>query len=332
MPRFRIGYRTVKTALGTAIAIMIAQWFSLDNFASAGILTILCVQNTRKKSINASWSRFLACIIAMGFSAFFFEVVGYEPWVIGLMLLFFIPVTVMLSIQEGIVTSSVIILHLYSFQAISTDIILNELGIIIIGIGIALIMNLYMPSVETQLVSYQKRIEENFRIIFHEISHYLCNKDSDWTGKEITDTVEIIHKAKTIAFKDVENHFLRHENLYYLYFKMREKQLDILERILPNVASISLTVEQGQILSEFIDELAEHIHPGNTAIFYLKRLYEIKLEFEEMELPQSREEFEARAALLQFMKEMEQYLIIKSNFKGISQKADQYEKRTIEAN
>jgi uncharacterized membrane protein YgaE (UPF0421/DUF939 family) len=41
----------------------------------------------------------------------------------------------------------------------------------------------------------------------------------------------------------------------------------------------------------------------------------MKKEFEEMQLPKTREEFEVRAALLQLVKEMNQYLIIKSSFK-----------------
>ncbi|WP_335872668.1 aromatic acid exporter family protein [Bacillus sp. 2205SS5-2] len=317
---FKIGYRTIKTAIGTAIAIMIAQWFQLDNFASAGIITILCVQNTRKKSLSASWSRFLACIVAMGFSFAFFEGIAYSPIIIGSMLLFFIPTTVALKAKEGIVTSSVIILHLYSAKQITMNIIFNELGIIIIGIGVALIMNLYMPSLDRKLIHYQKRIERNFQLIFKEIAHYLRCQQSDWKGMEITETAKLLHDAKSIAFRDVENHFLRHEDVYYLYFKMREKQFDILERILPIATSISLTVEQGKILGDFMDKLSEQIHPGNTAFLYLKELYDIKIEFEGMALPQTREEFEARAALFQFMKEMEQYLLLKSSFTGLQKK------------
>ncbi|MEI5908177.1 aromatic acid exporter family protein [Bacillus spongiae] len=315
---FKIGYRTIKTAIGTTIAILLAQWLQLDNFASAGIIVILCVQNTRKKSLSASWSRFLAGIIAMGFSYVFFEGIAYSPITIGLMLLFFIPTTVAVKAKEGIVTSSVIILHLYSAKQIDFELILNEVGIIVIGIGIALIMNLYMPSLDQKLVYYQKEIEGNFQIIFKEISHFLRCQHSEWQGKEITSTAQLIHDAKSIAFRNVENHFLRHEDEYYLYFKMREKQFDILERILPNVTSISLTVEQGQILAKFMDKLSEQIHPGNTALVYLQELYDIKLDFEGMPLPQTREEFEARAALFQFMKDMEQYLLLKSSFKGIN--------------
>ncbi|EDL64594.1 aromatic acid exporter family protein [Bacillus sp. SG-1] len=320
---FRIGYRTAKTAVGTAIAILIAQWFGLENFASAGILTILCIQDTKKKSLKAAWSRFLACILAIVFASILFELLFYHPIIIGLLLLFFIPTTVMLKITQGIVTSSVIILHVYSAQNVTVDLIVNELGIISIGIGIALLANLYMPSVENKLIAYQEQIEENFHRIFTEIVRYLrTNEDKGWAGKEITEVEKLINEAKTLAFKDVENHFLRHESLYYLYFKMREKQFDILQRLLPLVTSISSKVEQRKMVADFMEELSEHIHPGNTALLYLKKLYDMKVKFEEMELPQTREEFEARAALYQFLKEMEDYLLIKSSFKGIRQRKE----------
>jgi uncharacterized membrane protein YgaE (UPF0421/DUF939 family) len=324
---FRIGYRTLKTGIGTAVAISIAQWFQLDNFVSAGILTILCIQNTKKKSVNASWSRFLACVIAMVISAAFFEFITYHPAVIGLLLLVFIPITVALNIKEGIVTSSVIILHIYSAGKVTPGLFQNELGIIVIGIGIALVMNLYMPSVDKKMIEYQEKIEANFYKIFCEMINYLRTNDSQWDGKEITETEQLLKEAKTIAFKDVENHFLRHENLYYLYFKMREKQFEILQRILPIATSISLTVEQGHRIAEFLDELSDHIHPGNTALFYLKKLYDMKVEFEQMDLPKTREEFETRAALYQFVQEMEQYLLLKSSFKGI--KKDENDQKEV---
>ena len=133
--KFRIGYRTLKTALGTAISIMIAQYFGFGNFVSAGILTILCIQVTKKRSLQASWHRFLACIIAMLFSSVFFEGIMYHPIVIGLLLLFFIPTVVMTGAKEGVVSSSVIIMHIYSAGKVTGDLLLNELGIITVGIG-----------------------------------------------------------------------------------------------------------------------------------------------------------------------------------------------------
>ncbi|MCC3647760.1 aromatic acid exporter family protein [Cytobacillus firmus] len=318
--KYRIGYRTIKTAVGTSISIMIAQMLQLDNFVSAGILTILCIKVTKKKSLRASWDRFFACLLAMAFSSLFFEGIAYHPLVIGLLLLFFIPAAVMAKASDGIVTSSVIILHIYSAGEVSKDLLLNELGIIIVGIGVALIANLYMPSLESKLKEYRLEIEENFKVIFDEIVRYLRTHESSWDGREITETMEMIDEAKALAFRDVENHFRRDESLYYHYFKMREKQFEIIERVLPSVTSIALPVEQGEMIADFIEELSEHIHPGNTALLFLEKLYRMKVSFENMELPKTREEFEARAALLHFVKEMEQYLIIKSSFKGLKDK------------
>ncbi|MDF2790323.1 MAG: hypothetical protein K0S80_3423 [Neobacillus sp.] len=312
--KFRIGYRTLKTAAGTAISILIAQQLGLDNFASAGILTILCIQVTKRRSLRTAWDRFLACVLVMPFSALFFEGIAYHPIVIGVMLLFFIPTVVMLKATDGVVTSSVIILHIYLANKISIDLFINELGVIITGIGVALLINVYMPSVDQKLRHFQSRIEGNFKVIFCEMVNYLRTGESDWSGMEITETAQVLDEAKSMAFLEIENHVLREENDYYYYFRMREKQFEILERVLPIVTSLTVTLPQGKMIAEFLQELSENIQPGNTAHIYLDKLKEMKKEFEEMELPKTREEFEVRAALLQLVKEMNEYLIIKSTF------------------
>ncbi|MDF9760654.1 uncharacterized membrane protein YgaE (UPF0421/DUF939 family) [Peribacillus simplex] len=319
---FKIGYRTIKTALGVTLAIIIAQMLNLEYFSAAGIITILCIQVTKKKSVDASWHRFLACLIAMVYASLFFHFIGFHPLTIGLILLIFIPTTVALKINEGIVTSSVIIMHLYGAGNITFSLMINETILIAVGIGVALVMNLYMPSVEEKLLAYQESIETNFSAILMGIVRYLRDNDHTWDGKEITETANLLNQAKSLAFRDVENHFLREEDLYYHYFKMREKQFEIIERILPLVTNIPLVVKQSGIVADFIEDLAENVHPQNTAILYLKKLEEMEMHFRGMELPQTREEFESRAALLQLMKEMERYLLLKHSFKGLPKLAN----------
>ena len=111
---------------------------------------------------------------------------------------------------------------------------------------------------------------------------------------------------------------------------MREKQFEIIERVLPIVTSISQTVKQGKMIASFIEEIADHIHAGNTAMMFLDQLAEMRKEFEQMELPKTREEFEIRAALLHFIKEMEQYLLIKRGFNGLDSKGKVPKKKLTE--
>ncbi|ULM95482.1 aromatic acid exporter family protein [Peribacillus frigoritolerans] len=314
---FKIGYRTIKTALGATLAIIIAQMLNLEYFSAAGIIAILCIQVTKKKSVYASWHRFLACLIAMAYASLLFQFIAFHPLIIGLILLIFIPTAVALKINEGIVTSSVIIMHLYGSGDITFSLLINEAILIAVGVGVALVMNLYMPSVDDKLLAYQESIETNFSAILMGIVRYLRDNDHTWDGKEITETANLLNQAKSLAFRDVENHFLREEDLYYHYFKMREKQFEIIERILPLVTNIPLVVKQSGIVADFIEDLAENVHPQNTAILYLRKLEEMEIHFRGMPLPQTREEFESRAALLQLMKEMERYLLLKHSFKGL---------------
>ncbi|MGZ9818597.1 aromatic acid exporter family protein [Peribacillus simplex] len=327
---FKIGYRTIKTALGATLAIIIAQMLNLEYFSAAGIIAILCIQVTKKKSVYASWHRFLACLIAMAYASLLFQFIAFHPLIIGLILLIFIPTTVALKINEGIVTSSVIIMHLYGAGDITLSLLINETILIAVGVGVALVMNLYMPSVDDKLLAYQESIETNFSAILMGIVRYLRDNDHTWDGKEITETANLLNQAKSLAFRDVENHFLREEDLYYHYFKMREKQFEIIERILPLVTNIPLVVKQSGIVADFIEDLAENVHPQNTAILYLKKLEEMEIHFRGMALPQTREEFESRAALLQLMKEMERYLLLKHSFKGLpKQTSNRMKKRHL---
>jgi uncharacterized membrane protein YgaE (UPF0421/DUF939 family) len=313
----KIGYRTVKTALGTTIAVMISQALQLENYISAGIITILCIKATKKQSLKSSWDRFAACLVAMGISYIVFEGIMYHPIMIGLMLLIFIPITVQLKITEGIITSSVIIFHLYNSSHITLKVIGKEILLILIGIGIALLMNLYMPSAEKKLKGYIKEIEENFAAIFKEIEFYLRNPERVWDGREITKVSQLLKDAKRIAIQDIENHLLKSEDSYYHYFAMREKQFEIINRIIFLVTSIQVSVEQSKIVADFIRDIRTNIHSGNTAYKFIHQLQQMRKNFKQMDLPKTREEFEARAALVQFVKEMELYLMIKMKFKGI---------------
>ncbi|SDN39946.1 aromatic acid exporter family protein [Alkalicoccus daliensis] len=312
---FGIGYRTLKTAVGASVAILIAQMLQLEFFASAGILTILCIQKTRKKSFQSAWERMLACFLGLAAAGLIFELIGYHFISVALLLLIFIPITVQLKITSGIVTSAVIMFHVYTAGALTAELMLNELALISIGVGIALLMNIYIPSNESVLDSYQEELESLYAKIFHEFAAYIKNGDNKWNGKEITEASELLINAKNLAMQNLENHIFRYEDSYYHYFKMREKQLDIIERMMPLLTSIDYHVEQADMLAAFMDDLAEGVHPANTAHLYIEKLEKLQNSFKEMPLPDTRDEFEARSALAHLVRELDQYLWIKQQFK-----------------
>ena len=311
----KIGYRTIKTAIATPIAISIAQLFSVYNVVSAGIITILCIQPSRKQSVESAVQRFFACILAIIFSVIFFELLGYAPYVLGLLLAIFIPTAVFLKIEKGIMTSTVITLNLYVFDSIKLDFIYDQLLLIIIGIGVGLLVNLYMPSLDKELKMLQRKLEDNFQTILKEIALYIREENMDWDGKELAKVTEIFEKADELVERDRENHMLRDQHSFYNYFRMRKKQFDLLQQMLPLVTRLPKKDNISEEIATFFEKLSQVVHPGNTAIIYLNELRELKAQFKAEDLPENHEEFETRASLHQLLHEIEEYLKLKYKYK-----------------
>ncbi|WP_084268781.1 aromatic acid exporter family protein [Oceanobacillus damuensis] len=311
----KIGYRTIKTAIGTPVSISIAQLFGLTNYVSAGILTILCIQPSRKRSFYSAWHRFLACMIASVYALVFFELLGYQPLVLGLMLILFIPTTVLFKITPGISTSSVVTLNLYSSSNITFATLIDQFLLIIVGIGTGLLLNLYMPSLDKNLKAKQQKLEHNFSVILYEYSRYLRYKDISWKGSEITESEDILQEAIRLVERDRENHLLRNKHPYRDYFRMRATQLELFKKMLPLVTNLPNTNLISEKIADFFEKLSNSVHPGNTAVIFLDELKELRKEFNQVDLPTTQEEFETRANLFQLLHEMEDYLLIKKKFK-----------------
>lgn len=311
----KIGVRTIKTAVGTGVAIWLAQLINLEFYVFAGILTILSIETTKKRSLNVAMSRIIACILGMFLSGIVFEILGYQIYVISLFILFFIPLLMRLNIQNGFVTSSVIILHVYVLGNFNVNVAINEILLIIIGIGIALIINSYMPDLKHDLKDYSSKIEVKIKKILYEYALYIEKGDQGWTGEQLLELDEILNESKSIAIRNVENHLLRKQDKYYAYFEMREKQYEILVRMLPIVSKLQQEVPQRKIFAAFLYHLSESVHSGNTAQTQLEKLISNREEMNKLDLPKTREEFETRAALFHLINEIQLYLEIKNRLK-----------------
>ncbi|MBJ6365904.1 aromatic acid exporter family protein [Staphylococcus hominis] len=310
---YRIGFRTLKTAVGITLGVILAKWIGLDNYASSAILIVLCIKHTKVHSLQAIGSRFVSCLLMLFFGSFIFNLLGQNAVVLGLIVLLFIPLTVMLNVQEGVVTSCVILLHVFNAKVISLHLIINEILLLIIGLGIAFLMNLIMPSLDNTLGNFKKEIENEIKAIFKQYSEACLN-----INKQLSisfDTLENnIRKAKSIAFRDVKNHFVRNENSYYHYFDMREEQLEILRRIQTLIHNTSSNDPLLETVAHLMTEIGDNVNSNDYTVLRLHSLYEIRLKLDELPLPESHQSLKSRASMMQILNELEEYLNIKSQF------------------
>lgn len=322
----RIGFRTIKTAVGTSLTVFLMQMIGIQFFISGGMLTILCMQSTRRKSLEIAFARFGACLVAIIVSSVLFTIFGQNVLVIGLILLVVIPITVRFKIAGGIGTSSVVMLQMYNAPVIDFVLIKSLFILVVIGIGVALAVNFYMPSVDKELEGYQKQVEKQFQSLFHRMAEAIRGEDVQGTTAEIRKVEKNIKSGRKLSVRELQNYLLHPDDTYYQYFSAKEKQLDVIKRVEPIIEIISSTHKQNYIIADFLDSIADAMRPESTETITLLQLQEMRQQFRQLPLPKTMEEFENRAYLMQFVYEMEQYLLIKRAYIGYDEKPAFYGK------
>lgn len=310
---YKIGFRTLKTAIGITLGVILSKWMGLDNYASSAILIVLCIKHTKMHSVQAIVSRFVSCILVLFIGSAIFSLLGQTPLVLGLIVLLFIPVTVMLKVQEGVVTSCVILLHVFNAQTINFHLILNEIQLLCVGLGIAFIMNLIMPNLNNNLLLYKNKIETEIKDVFQAFSK-MCINEHQNLEKHFENLQMDISKAKSLAFKDVKNHFVRNENSYYHYFDMREAQLDLLRRINYQLEHVEYHDPILPQIKHLLSEIGDNVNSNDYTALRLHTLYEIRLSLSDLPLPSTHQSLESRSSMIQILNELENYLHIKSQF------------------
>ena len=138
----------VKMSISAAVTLIFANMLNLQFSTVAAVIAILSIQDTRRKALIVGKNRVAACILAIILSFLIYKIIGQNAITFAIFLLIFIPLTSKLNISEGMVPAVVLSTHLLIANPINLYWIINETLLMIIGIGIASIANLFMPSLQ----------------------------------------------------------------------------------------------------------------------------------------------------------------------------------------
>lgn len=307
-----IGYRTLKTVIGAVTAMYLAMHFNLKFATAAGIIAILSLRSTRKQSLLFAGRMIGAFLLALSLCAGLFPLFGYAPWVFGLFLLLFIPLSVRFKVQEGIVVSSVLITQLLIENSIALPLVLNQLSLITIGVVVALLLNLYMPSFESKIKQEQAAIEATMQQILLDMSTSLCQQVVSIKEEErFTFLEERIKAGREIAHKNRSNNFSNQDD-YTHYMDTRLQQLHCLKNMRKRFERLSITYSQTLLIADFTVTVSHAIPSAVSAKKMLEELTALRQSFAAMDLPQDRNEFENRGMLYQFLNDIEEFLLLEA--------------------
>lgn len=305
--------KSLKYTVGALLAIFLAQKLGLSYAPSAGIITLLSIQETKKETLFTAGKRLFAFLSAILIATVTFLLLSYTLPSFAVYLLLFVFACSVVSLPESIAVCSVLVIHVWEAQRITWDVLLNEFLLILIGAGIGVLINLLLPKRLHQVIQHQNMIDDLFRNILEELSQALLKTPSP-SLSGLKDLKSSLKEATLSAKKASGNALVEDISYYERYIEMRKNQYAVLERIDLNLRRLRHMTEQAEMLSLFIKSIAKSFHECNNAERFLQQSSNMHAFYREQPLPQTREEFESRAILFQILMDMEHFLMLKKTF------------------
>jgi len=308
----------IKIAFGSAISIFISRMIKLDYATSAGIITLLTIQDTKKETLKLSLYRFLSFAISMIAAFVISNFPIYNTVKYSLFLLVVVEISFLLKWDGSISTNAVFGTHIFISDSIikmNYHILLNEFGLLAIGTIMAIIMNTKMPNLEKEIKEDMNYVEYEIKRIFTNIINHLSERsDLNKSRYEIMNLINYLDSSIDNAAKNMSN-ITNEKTKYYLdYFIMRKNQCIILLHLIRSFLSIEKLPDIMAPAVEFLNSVAENFSIKNNVNKRLSDLHTLMINFKNYPMPSTREEFEVRATVFHILNEIEEFLNLKKDF------------------
>lgn len=307
--------KALKIAVGSVLAIIIAELLQLSYATSAGIIMLLSVQNTRKDTIHLAIERFLSFLLSVCLIFLCFHLPVRSWMSFGLYILLMVLCCYYTGWQNTISVNAVMGTHYMMSPDYSMEFVMSELALVLIGTGLALVMNWKMPSNVKTIYEDMEKIEDEMQQILRELAHHLSG---DLRGERIwldLDRLESHLKKGLEGAREQAHNTMKEEDMYYVeYMEMRSRQCSLLRALRRHAFRIRALPKQAKPVSQYLEYLAGYVHEKNVPEEQIEKLGQVFEHMEQEELPCSRKEFENRATLYHVLVDLEEFLLVKRRF------------------
>ena len=318
MNRYRkIILLSLKIGIGSSLSLYAAQKLGFNYAVSAGTITLLSLMNSKWETIKLSGSRIASFLITVLAGWLLFTHISSMWIAYGILLTFIVFMAEILDWRATISVNGVIAAHLVTYENFNDAAVWNELGIVLVGVGFAIVFNLFNGNYghKRHIVTNMRDIENRMQMIMGAMSAYLSNKKMETDVWENMKTLEKdIQDCIKEAYEYQNNTFYSHLEYYISYFEMRKNQCQILHNLHYEMKKMRTMPKNAKIAAEYLLYLAGNITEYNNPQEQLVRLKELIEHIKDEELPATREEFESSALLFHIFMDIEDFLLYKKHF------------------
>lgn len=309
--------KALKIGIGSCIAILMAEFFGLQNSVSAGTIALLTILSTRWDTFRLAYTRILSFCVTV-FVCYLAFHLG-SGWIqYGIAVIIIVIFCDVVGWSNNLSVNAVIGAHFFTSNDFSVEFIWNEFCLLLIGISIAIFLSLFTNNKGSKraIVHHMHYVEKQMKVILGELAVYLNNQVMDHSVWDDVANLEEDIKGfieEACKYRDNAVGGKRPEH-YCDYFEMRLQQIAILRSLHQEMKRIRSMTTQGKKVSEYLLFMRDRVDDVHSLDEQYDKLNGMLLDMKSGALPETRDEFESRAILYHVLMDLEDYILIKKRF------------------
>lgn len=307
--------KAFKIALAAVLSILTANLLGLKYAVTAGIITVLSIQNTKRETLRTARNRGLAFLCALILALLCYSLFGFCVGAFIIYLFLFALLCLSAGWGEAIAMDSVLISHFLTEQSFGSRMLVNEVLLFVIGTFFGIVINLHLRKREGEFDALSRCVDDEIKGIVHRMAENLRREDKNGYNSDCFARLEDkLRLAKECALRNWNNTLWSQSSYELDYIRMRENQSRVLRNIYDSIVRIKVLPAQTIQVADFFEEIEMQYHRDNDVEDLLTILKNTLNGMKQENLPESREEFEARALLFYILMQLEEFLTLKNRF------------------
>ncbi len=324
--------KVIRIAVGSTLSFFVCHLFGIQNSASAAVITLLSIQDTKKETLSDVVKRFFSYLFSMITAYFLFTYIGFNEIAFCIFMLILVIAAYKLNWLNTLSSSTVVTTHFLLAKSFEPSFVLDEIFLVIVGTSSAIILNLLFWDNSHELLRKMEYIENDLKSFLVKMRHFLL-------GDEPLPDEERLVFIKNHVEEGVKNGLEYEKNIfedtayYGQYMLMRQDQLETLMRIYRSLERLRDDFPLKSDIAEIFGRLADNVDKRECYIYNKPLIMGVISKYKKQPLPESMKEMINMAALLDILNELLYFCDLKKTFVEhlTPKQLERYYKETLNA-
>lgn len=305
--------KVIRIAVGSTLSFFVCHLFGIQNSASAAVITLLSIQDTKKDTLSDVVKRFFSYLFSIIVAYLLFNTIGYNEIAFLIFMFILILTAYKLNWLNTLSSSTVVTTHFLLAKTFAPAFVADEIFLVAVGTTSAVLLNIMFFDTSDELRRDMSYIEGDIKSFLRKMRRFLLGEDKlpdkewlDFINSHLEDGLKKSLEYRKNVFDD--------SDYYHDYMTMRKEQMETLLRIYNNLAALRDDFPLKTDIAEIFHRITDNVSKRENFVYNQPLISSVISKYKKLKLPNDMTEMINMAALLDVLNELLYFSDLKNNF------------------